>query len=116
MEFDFILLFASHYSMRDDSGDRQEGITANYLIRDNLNSEVDSATGAFGYRVSKGQIPLECLNKITAAPAIYHGRFTMKTGSDGKPVLAIQDLNFKSLITVVPDKPGDTVSDKKKGA
>lgn len=113
MEFDFILLFASYYSMKNDEGDRQEGITANYLIRTDLNPEIDSSTGAVGYRANKGAIPLSCRDKITQAPAIYHGTFVMKTGGDGRPVLAIQDLEFKSLISVAP---GTAVSDKPKGA
>lgn len=117
MEQDFILLFASHYSMLGEDGVRQEGISAHYLLNTDLKAEQDSATGAHGYRVvTKGGIPLECLDKIKAAPAIYKGKFGLKTGSDGKAVLVIQDLEFKSLITVTPVE-GATVSDKsKKGA
>lgn len=117
MEFDFILLFASYYSMiSETTGVRQEGITANYLIRTDLNPEIDSSTGAVGYRANKGAIPLSCRDKITQAPAIYHGTFVMKTGGDGRPVLAIQDLEFKSLISVVPETSAAAGSDKPKGA
>ena len=40
--------------------------------------------------------------KIKTAPALYNAKFEMNIGSDGKPVLKIQDLEFISEISMIP--------------
>lgn len=111
----FMLLYANRYSMKDEDGVLREGITASYIMDEQLNPQSNPDTGEKGFRPAKGAIPLECWNKVKEVPAYYNGSFRMKIGSDGKPVLTLQDLEFDSLITVAPVK--DTaVTDTKKGS
>ena len=108
----FILLYANRYSMKDENGLLREGITSSYIMDERLSPQENTATGEKGFHPAKGAIPLECWDKIKQVPGYYNGSFKIKIGSDGKPVLTIQDLEFDSLITVAPAKR-TAVTDKK---
>lgn len=86
-----ILLYARPYSI-SENGKTNEGITIQYLISDNLNPV--STTDEFGFRVTKGSIPLDQFKNIDKTPGLYDGSFTMKTGADGKAALKLNELKF----------------------
>lgn len=100
MKQPIILLYASQYRIQDEkTGEIKEGITANYYFNTRL-EVVGNANGSVGTRPAKGSIPIDCFRKIVKAPAIYDAEFIMNIGSDGKPVLAISDLDFLSEVEI----------------
>lgn len=98
-----ILLYANQYSVRDeDTRELKEGVTCSYYFNTEL-SAVGNSDGSVGMRPAKGSCPLELFFKIKKAPAIYDASFDMKVGSDGRPVLAIADLDFVEEIKIVSE-------------
>ena len=43
--------------------------------------------------------------KITFVPGIYDATMGMNIGSDGKPVLTVEDLDFCSRVQILPEQP-----------
>lgn len=43
--------------------------------------------------------------KISFVPGIYEAKMGMKIGSDGKPVLTVEDLDFFSRVQILPEQP-----------
>lgn len=107
MIMDIILLYASPYTIVDEkTGEVKKGVTCNYYFNVDLEA-VDNTNGSVGTRPAKGAMDASCMAKVYKAPALYEAEFEMNVGSDGKPVLKIRDLHFKSRIGMLPveDKP-----------
>ena len=93
MEAQIILLYAAQYEVIDEkTGVRNRGVTCNYYFNVDLHAE-DNTNGSMDYML---------MAKIKTAPALYNAKFEMNIGSDGKPVLKIQDLEFISEISMIP--------------
>lgn len=52
------------------------------------------------------------MSKITSAPGLYDAEFEMNVGSDGKPTLKIQDLDYVSDVIIGPAPAKTTVDSK----
>lgn len=102
-EMKILVTFASTWKM--DSG--QQGMTLNYFIYGN-NGEVmasrhDLSGGAVGQQRAKCSLDVSMRNKITWVPGLYKAKMGMKIGSDGKPVLNVEDLEFLSKVSILPE-------------
>lgn len=102
MKQQIILLYAGQYQMVDErTGAVNEGTTVNYYFNVDLTSE-DNTNGTKGTRPAKSTCDFSIMGKIVKAPALYDAEFSMKIGSDMKPVLKIEDLKFIDEIKMVP--------------
>lgn len=92
-----MLMFANEYDMKTDDGKMMRGCVLNYYFfgTGGETLKVDRANvGSVGYQRAKCSVDYDMRQKVVAAPAIYDAEFTMKVGSDGKPVLVVTDLTY----------------------
>lgn len=100
MKRKIIVLYAKPYCVTDEkTGEINEGISVSYYSGETL--EPLKCDGSVGKRPSKASLPLELLDKVSVAPAMYEGHFDFDVDSKGKEVLKMLDLNFVSEISVV---------------
>lgn len=59
-----------------------------------MTSKYDLADGQVGQQRAKCSMSPDKRKKITWVPGIYDATMSMKIGSDGKPVLTVEDLDF----------------------
>ena len=86
MKSNVVILYASQYSMKDENGRPMEGVSAAYIIGDNL-APVMHPNGALG-----------CWSQLVKVPALYSGTFDMTVGSDGKAVMKLVDVQYVSEV------------------
>ena len=115
MKQKIILLFANPWSLTDeDTGELRDGVSCYYYINWELSSE-RNRDGSFGSQPAKSSAPIEVLERIKSAPAVYDATFVLKTDrKTGKGVLNIEDLEYCYDVDIMPilDKQGDKASDK----
>ena len=89
----------------------QSGMTLNYFMYgengEQMISRVDATGGPVGQQRAKCSLDPSMRQKITFVPGIYDATMGMKIGSDGKPVLTVEDLDFCSRVQI-PDKGKDS--------
>lgn len=107
---EIIVLFASPYRIVDEkTGEVNEGISVNYLL-DPKFKPVYGDNGQIGLKPAKASIKTSELPNLIKAPALYEGSFIMKVGSNNKPELALQNVQYISDIfpeeTAAKTEPG----------
>lgn len=88
-----LLMYAGEYSIDAQSS----GCILNYYFfgeKGELLAQQWSAVGPIGYQRAKCNMDFKMRDQIPAAPAVYDAEFSMKVGSDGKPVLTVQSLEY----------------------
>ena len=95
MKQNILLLSAMPYSLRDDDGRVNEGISIRYLTNATL-SPVDNGNGSYGGYPAKGTLPMSFKPFIKTAPAVYDADLDLQVASDGKVKIAIKSLDFVS--------------------
>ena len=58
-----------------------------------------------GQQRAKCSLEASKREKISFVPGIYEAKMGMKIGSDGKPVLTVEDLDFFSRVQILPEQP-----------
>ena len=85
------------------------GMTLNYFMYgengEQMISRVDVTGGTIGQQRAKCSLDPAMRQKVTFVPGIYNATMGMKIGSDGKPVLVVEDIDFVSRVAIVPDQP-----------
>lgn len=115
-----IMLFANQYRVVDEkTGEVKTGVSCNYYFNTNLSAE-DNVNGSKGTRPAKASLNVQLMPKILKAPAVYDAEFSYTIGSDGKPVMTINDLNFLYEVEIAPvgaknGKAADPKADAKAG-
>lgn len=98
-----LLTFANVWKM--DNG--TSGMTINYFMYgqngEQMISRMDASGGAVGQQRAKCSLDSSMRQKVTFVPGIYDATMSFKIGSDGKPVLTVEDLDFCSRVTIVPE-------------
>lgn len=95
-----IILFANQYEMTDEkTGERKNGTSIMYIFNTDLEC-MDNSDGSKGMRSAKSSSDYMLMHKVRRAPAMYEAEFSMKIGSDGKPVLKIEDLEYVADVVV----------------
>lgn len=94
-----LLLGYTPYQIKDErTGAVTSGTTVRYLFwgenGEALTSAYTNPDTAGGVAPAKVSLPYDSRIKIGRAPAIYSGSFVMSVGSDGKPVLKLNDLEY----------------------
>ena len=102
-----VILFANTYDMLDERGSARTGCSIRYLFWGEsgeklLEESQWDVTQPVGIQCSKASIDASLRVKIHIAPALYEGTFFLATGSDGKPVLKLQDVAYVSNIRITP--------------
>ena len=95
MKQTILLLSAMPYSLRDDDGRVNEGISVRYLTNASL-APIDNGNGSYGGYPAKGTLPVSFKPFIKCAPAVYEADLDLQVASDGKVKLAIKTLDFIS--------------------
>ena len=84
-------------------------MTLNYFMYgengEQMISRVDATGGPVGQQRAKCSLDPSMRQKITFVPGIYDATMGMKIGSDGKPVLTVEDLDFSSRVQILPEQP-----------
>ena len=84
------------------------GMTLNYFMYgengEQMISRVDATGGPVGQQRAKCSLDPSMRQKITFVPGIYDATMGMKIGSDGKPVLTVEDLDFCSRVQILQNK------------
>lgn len=94
-----LVLFANTYNMLNERQEQMKGCTIHYIFwgengeRLATQSEWD-VSKPVGIQRAKCSIDDSLRVKVPLAPALYEGEFIMTVGSDGKPVLRLQDLAY----------------------
>ena len=100
-----LVTFANIWKM--DNGN--SGLTLNYFMfgenGELMNSEQNLSGGAVGQQRAKCSLEASKREKISFVPGIYEAKMGMKIGSDGKPVLTVEDLDFFSRVQILPEQP-----------
>ena len=83
------------------------GMALNYFMYgengEQMISRVDATGGPVGQQRAKGNLDPAMRSKITFVPGIYDAQMGFKIGSDGKPVLTVEDLSFCSRVQIIPE-------------
>ena len=91
---EIIVLFASPYRIVDErTGEVNEGVSVSYLL-DPKFKPVQGANGQIGLKPAKASIETLELPNLIKAPALYEGTFNLKVGSNNKPELALQKVQY----------------------
>ena len=92
-----IVLFANQWRMRDEiTGVVREGVTVNYIMKDNLEPAVNT-DGSRGYKIVKENLSINNANKIVKVPGIYEMTYGFMVRG-GKPVLKLEEIKFISEV------------------
>ncbi len=101
---DILVFFANAIDTMGEDGSRIYGCTIHYVFLNTMvsaQSEYD-ITKSVGMQRGKSWVDYNMRDKVRIAPAIYEGTFEMAVGSDGKPVLKLTDIAYKSHVQFVP--------------
>ena len=83
------------------------GMALNYFMYgengEQMISRVDATGGPVGQQRAKANLDPAMRSKITFVPGIYDAQMGFKIGSDGKPVLTVEDLSFCSRVQIIPE-------------
>lgn len=90
-----LVFYAGAYAVADEStGAVNSGTSVSYYMLTDL-KPIKNADGSKGLRASKGSVSADLFPaKFPRVPGVYDAAFTFKVGSNGKPVLAIEDLYY----------------------
>lgn len=101
-----LVLFVNAYDMKGESGDQVSGCSCHYLFwGEHGETMIPQSEPDFdksvGQQRAKVNLPYAMREKLQVVPAIYEGAFTMTTGSDGKPVMKLQDVSYLCDVSMV---------------
>lgn len=102
MDQKIIVLYAGQFDMTNENGQQQRGTSVSYYFADQFHAQ-DNKDGTKGMRPAKCTMDYHDMAKIPTAPALYNAKFSYKVGSDGKPVLRIDDLQLLGDVQIVSD-------------
>lgn len=103
MKQTILLLSANPYSLKDEEGRLNEGISVRYLTNASL-SPIENGNGSFGGYPAKASLPMSFKPFIKTAPAVYDADLDLQVASDGKVKLAIKSIDFISECVVTYGK------------
>ena len=118
----YLMLFASPYSIENKDGTRNEGISAYFVMDDNLNPKVDEEAAnrgqaIHGIKPTKMNLPYSIAGKVRTAPAFYDCEVkivTKRVEQRGQtiemPTMQIINVDF---VSTVETKQGLNASDVK---
>lgn len=93
-----VIMFASPYSMPREDGTILEGLSVEYYFfgdhGEAIKPTFDADSGVSGIRRSKCSLDVAQKDRISYVPGVYDADFGMKVGSDGKPILTMQSIDF----------------------
>lgn len=91
-----LVMSAMPYDIRNDDGTGNSGITLEYYFYANddaLAPAMFNSDGLTGYKRAKAAVQMAVSQHLGNIPAVYDGSFEMTIGADGKPKLALRDVN-----------------------
>lgn len=90
-----LVLYSGSYAIPDEkTGVVNEGCSVSYYMLTDL-QPVNNSDGTRGMRPAKCSVDsLWNSTKFTRVPGIYEAEFGFKVGSNGKPTLYIQDIDY----------------------
>lgn len=101
---DILVFFANAIDTTGEDGSKIRGCTIHYVFLNTMmsaQSEYDIEK-AVGMQRGKSWVDYIMRDKVRIAPAIYEGTFEMTVNSDGKNILKLIDIAYKSHVQFVP--------------
>lgn len=101
-----LVLFANAYDMKGENGEPVSGCSCHYLFwGESGETMIPQSEPDFNHSVgqqrAKVNLPYAMREKLQVVPAIYEGVFNMTTGSDGRPVMKLQDVSYYCDVSMV---------------
>jgi hypothetical protein len=90
-----IVLYAAPYSIENNNGSRNEGVSFYYLSTANM-APFKDANNRQGYAPMKDSISKQYESAFTKVPAVYDIEYETRRGSDGKPQLKAVGVKYVS--------------------
>ena len=94
-----ILLYAMPYSIDEENGAKNEGISLSYLPLDDLKPQADPVRGSKGVAPCKQSVPVSFASQLVSLPGIYDVNFALRTVQN-KPTLVPLDFSFVGDVVV----------------
>ena len=102
----YLILYAMPYRIEDkETGQINEGISIEYIPRNNLDPSTDEGRNVRGYRTAKGNLPISCQTKIGPFPALYDVTLEMVSNADRKMEIRPKDVDLVATVNLSWDKP-----------
>lgn len=102
-----LVTYCAPWDMTAQGGGK--GCTVNYFIAGNNNEYLQATNdvnqGVVGFQSAKCTVDSEKREQYSFVPGFYDATFTMKVGSDRKPVSVLDNVEFVSQVDFVPSKP-----------
>ena len=105
MKSKILLMYATEYDIKGEDGRQVTGCTLNYYFYGEHGEALKAIVGdkgSVGYQRAKCSIDYVKRAAIVKAPAIYEADFVMVIGSDGKPVMKVENLQYVQDVNFVP--------------
>ncbi len=104
---DILVFFANAIDTVGEDGSNIKGCTIHYVFINSVSAltadDVDyDILKPVGMQRGKSWVDYGMRDRVRVAPAIYEGTFNMSVGSDGKTVLKLVDISYKSHVCFVP--------------
>lgn len=106
----YLMLFASPYSIQNDNGTKNEGVSVYLVMDDNLTARIDEEAAnrgqdVFGIKPVKRTLPYSTASKIRTCPGYYDctckmdiKRVDVRGNSVEMPTLDILDIDFVGAV------------------
>lgn len=94
-----LILSANSYSISDDNGKSNNGVTVQYILNENITPYAESEK-VRGYKVAKASLPVASDADLIKIPGVYECEFTLKPNAMGKPELKLISVKHKPEIKV----------------
>ena len=110
----YLMLFASPYSIQNENGNTNEGVSGYFIMDDNLNPRTDEEAAARGQAIhgikpTKMNMPFGTVPKLQGVPGIYDVTLKMVSkrvmvGNERveMPSMQIVDIDFISTVQMKP--------------
>jgi len=120
----YLMLFASPYTIENENGTKNEGVSAYFLMDDNLKDRTDEEAAARGQAVhgikpTKMNLPFSAVPELKAVPGLYEVTLKMvskrvEVRGEKVEIPSMQAVGIK-FINSVELKPGLTEADVNAG-
>ena len=96
-----ILLYAMPYSIEEENGAKNEGISLSYLPLDDLKPQADPDRGSKGVAPCKQSVSVDFATQLVSLPGIYDVNFALRT-VQSKPTLVPLSFGYVGEVVVSP--------------
>lgn len=123
MQSRILVTYCAPYDMKTEDGTRRAGVSVQYIFFGENGEELQPKQVDFtqpnGWRTARDSLDSSLISSFVLIPGVYDGEFSMRVGSDGRPVnrlvglkyvgspsISVNKSNFSSYMDNVGKKDG----------